>query len=451
MDEKKTGARTRARAAEAVDAVVNQGRSLDTALAQAEAGINPSERGLARALCYGTLRFHWRLRSQVSVLLDRPLKAKDSVIESLIAVGIYQLTDTRIPDHAAVSMTVEASRLLRRPKYASLINAVLRNFLRKNMQATEPADDEARYSHPAWLLERLRCDWPDHWLEIVEAGNRQAPMWLRVNINRQSQAGYINELNELKESGQSADDAASHQVIGGFDQAVKLASPRPVSDLPGFSDGQVSVQDAAAQLAGPWLLQGGAKRILDACSAPGGKTGQLLELAGPDADLTAIDVDEDRLDKVRENLARLGLSATVLTADASTPDEWWGGAQFDRILLDAPCSGSGVIRRHPDIKLLRRAGDIETLARSQLALLQALWPLLEANGRLLYVTCSVLEEENDAVVREFLNTQADARENDALPNNNIRDLMQRKTCGYQILPGNQDVDGFYYACLERVG
>lgn len=448
MDEKKTGARTRARAAEAVDAVVNQGRSLDTALAQAEAGINPSERGLARALCYGTLRFHWRLRSQVSALLDRPLKAKDSVIESLIAVGIYQLTDTRIPDHAAVSMTVEASRVLRRPKYASLINAVLRNFVRKNLQAAEPVDDEARYSHPAWLLERLRCDWPDHWLEIVEAGNRQAPMWLRVNINRQSQAGYIKELIE---SGQSADDAASHQVIAGFDQAVKLASPRPVSDLPGFSDGQVSVQDAAAQLAAPWLLRGGGKRILDACAAPGGKTGQLLELAGPNADLTAIDLDEDRLDKVRENLARLGLSATVLAADASTPDEWWDGAQFDRILLDAPCSGSGVIRRHPDIKLLRRAGDIATLAGSQLALLQALWPLLEANGRLLYVTCSVLEEENDAVVREFLKTQADARENDALPNNNIRDLMQRKTCGYQILPGNQDVDGFYYACLERVG
>ncbi len=451
MDEKKTGARTRARAAEAVDAVVNQGRSLDTALAQAEAGINPSERGLARALCYGTLRFHWRLRSQVSALLDRPLKAKDSVIESLIAVGIYQLTDTRIPDHAAVSMTVEASRVLRRPKYASLINAVLRNFLRKNMQAAEPVDEEARYSHPAWLLERLRCDWPDHWLEIVEAGNRQAPMWLRVNINRQSQAGYINELKEFQESRQSADDAASHQVIAGFDQAVKLARPRPVSELPGFSDGQVSVQDAAAQLAGPWLLRGGAKRILDACAAPGGKTGQLLELAGPDADLTAIDLDEDRLDKVRENLARLGLSATVLAADASTPDEWWAGAQFDRILLDAPCSGSGVIRRHPDIKLLRRAEDIATLAGSQLALLRALWPLLEANGRLLYATCSVLTEENDAVVREFLKTQADARENDALPNNNIRDLMQRKTCGYQILPGNQDVDGFYYACLERVG
>ncbi len=444
----KTGARTRARAEEAVDAVITQGQSLDAALAKAEESINPSERGLVRALCYGTLRFHWRLRSQLSVLLDRPLKARDSVIESLIAVGIYQLSDTRIPDHAAVSMTVEASRVLRRPKYASLINAVLRNFLRKNMQAAEPVDDEARYSHPGWLLERFQCDWPDHWLEIVQAGNRQAPMWLRLNTNRQSRAEYI---KELEESEQSPDDAASHQAIAGFDQAVKLASPRLVSDLSGFIDGRVSVQDAAAQLAGPWLLRGGAKRILDACAAPGGKTGQLLELAGPDADLTAIDLDEDRLDKVRENLARLGLSATVLAADASTPDEWWDGAQFDRILLDAPCSASGVIRRHPDIKLLRRAEDIEALARSQRALLHGLWPLLKANGVLLYVTCSVLTEENEAVVREFLNTHADARENDALPNNNIRDLMQRKTCGYQILPGSQDLDGFYYACLEKVG
>jgi len=447
MDDKKTGARTRARAAEAVDAVVTQGRSLDAALPDAEKSIKPSERGLLRALCYGTLRFHWRLRSQLGVLLDRPLKAQDSVIESLIAVGIYQLTDTRIPDHAAVSMTVEASRVLRRPKYASLINAVLRNFLRKNMQADAPGDDEARYSHPAWLLERLQRDWPDHWLEIVEAGNRQAPMWLRVNTAQLSRDEY---MDELKEADRSADEAPSNQVIAGFDQAIKLVEPRLVGELPGFIDGQVSVQDAAAQLAAPWLLRGGGKRILDACAAPGGKTGHLLELAGPEADLTAVDLDEGRLTKVRENLLRLGLSATVLVADASKPDERWNKIQFDRILLDAPCSASGVIRRHPDIKLLRRAEDIEALAGSQQAFLRALWPLLKANGRLLYVTCSVLTEENDAVIRQFLQSHQDAREDDALLNNNIRDLMQRKTCGYQILPGRQDLDGFYFACLTKV-
>lgn len=448
MDDKKTGARTRARAAEAVDAVVTKGRSLDAALTTAEKSINPAERGLLRVLCYGALRFHWRLRSQLGALLDRPLKARDSVIESLIAIGIYQLTDTRVPDHAAVSMTVEASRVLRRPKYASLINAVLRNFLRKNLQAAEPRDDEARYSHPAWLLKRLQRDWPDNWLEIVEAGNRQAPMWLRVNARQLSRDEY---LSGLEANDRSADEVPSNQVISGFDQAVKLAEPRLVGELPGFFDGHVSVQDAAAQLAAPWLLKDGGRRILDACAAPGGKTGHLLELAGPDAVLTAVDSDEDRLGKLRENLERLGTHATVLAADASNPEEWWDGVPFDRILLDAPCSASGVIRRHPDIKLLRRADDIAPLAASQLALLRALWPLLEARGRLLYVSCSVLTEENDALVGEFLETHQDAREDHALLNNNIRDLMQRKTCGHQILPGSQDLDGFYYACLEKVG
>ena len=448
MDDRKTGARTRARAAEAVDAVVTKGRSLDAALLEVEMNIKPSERSLLRALCYGTLRFHWRIRSQLGGLLDRPLKAQDSVIESLIAVGIYQLTDTRIPDHAAVSMTVEASRVLRRPKYASLMNAVLRNYLRKNMQADELGDDEARYSHPAWLLQSLQRDWPERWPGIVDAGNRQAPMWLRVNSSRLSREEYTALLDEAD---RNTDKIASNQVTAGFDQAVKLADPRPVGDLPGFSEGQVSVQDAAAQLAAPWLLAGGGKRILDACAAPGGKTGHLLELAGPEADLTAIDLDQSRLTKVRENLARLGLSATVLAADASKPDEWWNKIQFDRILLDAPCSASGVIRRHPDIKLNRRAEDIKVLAEGQRGLLQALWPLLEVNGRLLYVTCSVLTEENDAVIGEFLESHEDAREVDALLNNNIRDLMHRMPCGYQILPGDQDADGFYFALLEKVG
>ncbi len=448
MNDKKTGGRTRARAAEAVDAVVTKGRSLNAALSDAEQSIKPSERGLLRVLCYGTLRFHWRIRSQLGTLLDRPLKAQDSVIESLIAVGIYQLTDTRVPDHAAVSATVDASRVLRRPKYASLINAVLRNYLRKNLKDEVPENDEARYSHPAWLLERLRRDWPDHWLEIVEAGNRRAPMWIRVNAGRLSPDEYLDELDLAD---RSDEETPSNQVIAGFDQAVKLGQPRSVEELPGFLDGRVSVQDGAAQLAAPWLLRGGGRRLLDACAAPGGKTGHLLELAGPEADLTAIDIDESRTERIRENLARLGLSATVLAADASNPDEWWNKNQFDRILLDAPCSASGVIRRHPDIKLLRRPEDIEALGRSQQATLSALWPLLKPNGRLLYVTCSVLSEENDAVIVEFLESHKDAREDDALLNNNIRDLMQRKTCGYQLLPGIQDLDGFYFACLEKHG
>jgi 16S rRNA (cytosine967-C5)-methyltransferase len=448
MDDHKTGARTRARAAEAVDAVVQGGRSLDTAMATAEEKISPSQRSLFRMLCYGALRHHWRIRAQLSSLLERPLKARDSVIESLLAVGIFQLTDTRIPDHAAVSMTVEASRLLRRPKYASLINAVLRNYIRRRLEAQEFRDDEARYSHPAWLLERLRGDWPEHWQEIAEAGNRAAPMWLRVNAGRTTRDDY---LRKLRANDRSGGEAASNEVITGFDQAIKLAEPRAVSELPGFADGEVSVQDAAAQLAAPWLLRDGGNRILDACAAPGGKTGHLLELAGPDADLTAVDIERGRLRLLRENLGRLGLAATVLAADASEPDEWWDGVPFDRILLDAPCSATGVIRRHPDIKLMRRPGDIEALARLQLSLLNALWPLLGANGRLLYVSCSVVAEENDGVVGRFLASHGDAREDDALLNSNIRDLMHRKACGYQILPGQRDLDGFYYACLTKLG
>ena len=440
MKESKSGARLRAEAAKAVDAVVAQGRSLNAVLGELENQINPADQPLVKMLCYGTLRHHFRLRADLGKLLDRPLKARDSVIESLLAVGLFQLTDTRIPDHAAVSMTVDAARLLRRPKYAGLINAVLRNFLRKDMGQQEAGDDETRFNHPAWFIDALRNDWPDDWQEILEANNDRAPMWLRVNQKRSTTADYIARLEQ-------ADD--DHGVLSGFVHAIRLAKPLPVAELPGFADGDVSVQDAAAQIAAPWLLMHGGLRILDACAAPGGKTGHLLELASPDSVLTAIELDTERLADIHENLERLRLDATVLAADASKPREWWDGKLFDRILLDAPCSASGVIRRHPDIKLLRRATDIEALAGLQTAMLEALWPLLEPSGRLLYVTCSVLAAENDGVISDFLARHSDAREDRVLPNYNIRDLMVETTCGFQALPGTQGLDGFYFACLER--
>jgi 16S rRNA (cytosine967-C5)-methyltransferase len=337
-------------------------------------------------------------------------------------------------------MTVEAARHLRRPKYAGLINAVLRNFLRQDIGRQEAGDDESRFNHPAWFIDALREDWPDHWQQILEASNDRAPMWLRVNQKRTTTRAYIERLEQ-------ADD--DHGVLPGFIHAIRLAKPVPVAELPGFADGDVSVQDAAAQIAAPWLLMGGGSRILDACAAPGGKTGHLLELASPDSALTAIELDPERLAGIHENLERLRLDATVLAADASKPKEWWDGEPFDRILLDAPCSASGVIRRHPDIKLLRRASDIEALAEQQTAMLEALWPLLAPSGRLLYVTCSVLAAENDAIVGDFLARHSDAREDKVLPNYNIRDLMVEKTCGFQVLPGRQGLDGFYFACLER--
>lgn len=418
--------------------MVSDGRSLDWALARSDEKVAPADRPVVHMLCYGVLRFHWLLRWQLAQLLDKPLKPRDSIVETLLAIGFFQLSDTRIPDHAAVSTTVEAARLLRRPRYAGLINAVLRNYVRKNISELEPADEEARLNHPAWLIQRFRTDWPDHWRQIIEANNDRAPMWLRINTRQKSALDYQTQ-NEI-----------DGDLLAGVNGALKLRRPMRVEEIPAFDKGQVSVQDAAAQLAAPWLLARGGERVLDACAAPGGKTGHLLELLGPNAHLTAIDSDSTRLEGVRQNLDRLGQTATVLAADASKPGEWWDGKSFDRILLDAPCSASGVIRRHPDIKLLRRESDIQTLACRQGEMLAALWPLLEPAGRLLYVTCSVLAEENDAVIGKFLAAHGDAQEDRVLHDYNIRDLMHDKNSGFQVLPGTQGLDGFYFACLEKV-
>ena len=435
-----SGARVRACAATAVDAVTTRGRSLDAALAEQDRALPAPERPLLHELAFGALRHHWRLSAWTAALLDKPLRAKDSIVGALLEVGLYQLALSRVPDHAAVTLTVEAAKLLRRPKHAGLVNAVMRNFRRRRVEELEPVDDEVRFNHPAWLIERLQRDWPDRWQQILEANDTRAPMWLRVNTRR----GSVEEcLAELDAAGITA------ATRPGFEQAIRLAEPRAAATLPGFAEGRLSVQDAAAQLAAPWLLEGGGRRILDACAAPGGKTAHLLELSGPGTALMAVDKDRERLAAVGDNLERLGLTAGLACADASRPESWWDGEPFDRILLDAPCSATGVIRRHPDIKLLRRAGDIDALARRQAELLTALWALLAPAGRLLYVTCSVLSRENEAVVGEFLSQTPGAREEQLLPNYNIRDVMCRRTFGFQILPGAPGLDGFYYACLTK--
>jgi 16S rRNA (cytosine967-C5)-methyltransferase len=433
----KSGARTRAEAAKVIEAVISDGRSLDWALARCDENVAPADRPIIHMLCYGCLRFHWLLRWQLTQLLDKPLKPRDSIIETLLTIGFFQLSDTRIPDHAAVSTTVEAARLLRRPRYAGLINAILRNYVRKNISDRQPEDDEPRLNHPSWLIQRLKADWPDHWQQIVAANNDRAPMWLRVN-NRQKSTPDYQTQNEL-----------DGNLLAGVSSALQLNKPLSIEEIPGFDKGQVSVQDGAAQLAAPWLLARGGGRVLDACAAPGGKTGHLLELLGPGGHLTAIDSDAVRLEGVRQNLDRLGQTATVLAADASKPGEWWDGEAFDRILLDAPCSATGVIRRHPDIKLLRRESDIQSLASRQSEMLDALWGLLQPSGRLLYVTCSVLAEENDEVIGKFLASHEDAQEDRVLHDYNIRDLMHDKNSGFQLLPGTKGLDGFYFACLEK--
>lgn len=391
-------------------------------------------------LTFGALRHHWRLQSWIDRLVSRPLQRRDRVINALLAVGLFQLCDTRIPDHAAVTLTVDATRTLRRPKLAGLVNACLRRFRRDNLAALAASDDESRWNHPQWLIDRLRSDWPGDYEAILDANNARAPMWLRSNSSRQSAAEYRRRLARAGITSAPSDAAPD---------AVRLDEPQLVADLPGFVRGDVSVQDAAAQLAARWLMTTGPSRVLDACAAPGGKSGHLLELGDEALELTAIDSDADRVQRVRENHERLGVDATIVVGDASKPGEWWDGRAFDAILLDAPCSATGVIRRHPDIKLLRRDSDIDALSALQAALLNALWPLLVPGGRLLYVTCSVLAAENDAVVGGFLEANDDAVEDAVLPNNNNRDLMRRKACGYQVLPGAGDMDGFYYACLVR--
>jgi len=440
-----TGAKVRAVAAEVVDAVVSGGRSLDAAVVENEVRLPPDERSLLRMLCFGVLRQHWRLLSWVQQLTGKPLRRRDRIINSLLAIGLYQLVETRIPDHAAVSATVAATRALRRPQLAGLVNACLRRFGRERIAESDSANEQARWNHPTWLMETVRKDWPDDWQAILAANDERAPMWLRANPQRASVDQYLNQLH---------DAGIVAERICGIPDALRLAEPQAVDTLPGFSSGDASVQDAAAQIAARWLLhnipQGKhRRRVLDACAAPGGKSGHLLEVGGDGIELVAIDSDESRIASLTENLARVGGDATIIAADASKPEQWWDGELFDGILLDAPCSATGVIRRHPDIKLLRRERDLPSLAAVQRSILGALWALLAPGGTLLYATCSVVAAENDEVVGQFLRDHGDATENDVLPNNNIRDLMRRKTCGYQILPGTAGLDGFYYAALQK--
>ena len=435
-----SGAGVRAAAAKAVHGVVENGRSLDAELRELEESVRPEDRALLKNLAFGTIRYHFRLRAWLAALVDRRPRRRDRIVESLLAVGLFQLTETRIPPHAVVSATVDAARSLRLKAYAGLINAVLRRFIREDLAKTPPTSGEAIHNHPDWLIRRLRADWPEEYADILDALNTRAPMWLRVNTRAVSVAEYLGELAEAH---------LDFAIVPGLPEAVLLSEPVAAAALPGFREGHVSVQDGAAQIPAGWLLADGAGRVLDACAAPGGKTAHLLEIGGDAIELDAVDIDAERLTSVAENLERLGLEARLHAAAADATDDWWDGRQYDRILLDAPCSASGVIRRHPDIKLLRRDSDIAALAATQGRLLDALWPLLEPGGELLYVTCSVFAAENEAVIAAFLEKTEDAEPRSLLPNNNIRALMRSRGAGFQALPGTRGMDGFFYAGLTK--
>jgi 16S rRNA (cytosine967-C5)-methyltransferase len=418
--------------------VLLEGRSLSEALELGLRAVRPGpDVGLAREIIFGVLRWYGRLEAVADLLLTRPLKAKDQDVRLLVLVGLYQILEMRVPAHAAVATTVEGTRGLKKAWAAGMVNAVLRRFLREReaLLAQVDADPQARLAHPAWMISHYQQAWPEDWERFLLANNARPPMTLRVNQRRIGVEDYLQQL-------QAAELMATPSPLA--PQALVLAAPVPVERLPGFAEGLVSVQDLAAQQAAVLLDAGAGMRVLDACAAPGGKSCHILERHPDLAELVALDIEPQRLERIHQNLDRLGLQATVLQGDGALPQQWWNGVPFDRILLDAPCSGSGVIRRHPDIKWLRRQSDIPALAAAQRRLLGGLWPLLKPGGKLLYATCSVFPEENARVLAEFMAERADARA-EPLP----VDWGRAQAVGRQVPAGDNDMDGFYYGCLSK--
>ncbi|MFP4560039.1 MAG: 16S rRNA (cytosine(967)-C(5))-methyltransferase RsmB [Thiohalorhabdus sp.] len=425
------GSEVRRRASAAVSAVLHEGWRLEAALDYE--GLGQADRALLRELATGTVRWAVRLRAVLDDLLDRSLPRKEKRLEALLLVGLHQLSHTGIPPYAAVSATVGA--LTGKQAWARrLVNGVLRRFGRERDDRLARVDNRSpalRHAYPDWLVEALGAGYPENWEAVLAAGNRPPPLTLRVRGDR---SAYLEGLAAAGIPGSALDAAPG---------AVALEEFLPVGALPGFAEGRVSVQDGAAQLAAALVAPRPGERVLDACSAPGGKLAHLLDWA-PGAEVVAVEAEAGRLARIRETLDRLGLEAGALVhGDATAPAAWWDGRPFDRILVDAPCSGTGVIRRHPDIKHLRRPEDIPALAARQGALLEALWPLLRPGGRLVYATCSVLPAENREVVTAFLEGEPGART--ATPE---ADWGRPDGPGRQILPGEQGMDGFYYACLE---
>lgn len=428
----------RALAAKALVAVLRDGVYLNKALHQLDTDTGTGrEAALIQELCYGSLRFQPRLEFWLGKLLQQPLKQRDLDIHALLLIGLYQLTEMRIPVHAVLNETVEACRHLRKDWAAKLLNAVLHRFLTEqaSLQSDLPNNPEAFYAHPQWFIEQMQADWPRDWQSMLVAGNQRPPLTLRANRRLLTRDALLREFAAAGITAQACEFSADGLV---------LAMPLPVESLPGFASGKFSVQDEAAQLAAELLDVQPGMRVLDACAAPGGKACHLLERYPDAGEVVAVDIDMERTGKIHESLGRLGLSAKVITADALRPDGWWDRQPFQRILLDAPCSASGVIRRHPDIKVHRGPQDISAAMALQARLLAALWPLLASGGKLLYVTCSIFCRENAEQILAFLGAQINAKPQEL----NIRWGVSAFP-GRQILTGQNGMDGFFYACIEK--
>lgn len=430
-------ANLRALAARCTFAVVDKGRSLADELPQQLAKIEGKDKGLLQELCYGVLRHLPELEYDVREFIKKPLTGKQRVGHFLMLVGIYQIKYTRIPDHAAFNETVSACKPLKCDHLKGVINGVLRNFQRQqaaqdNQASSNILPDAVAFNHPSWFIKKLQSAYPQQWQAVLNANMQRPPMWLRVNQLHHSVDEYLVLLTNEK---------IEHLLVDKISGAIRLTEAIDVNKLPGFQLGWVSVQDGAAQQAALLLACQPGDNVLDCCAAPGGKTCHILEYSPQIKSMTAIDIEASRLVRVEENLQRLNLQANVVAADAATPEKWWDGKLFDRILLDAPCSGTGVIRRHPDIKWLRKSQDISALTELQQDILKNIWSLLKPGGTLLYATCSILPEENSEQVQRFINDNPDAE--------HIAITDQVNDIGWQILPNDNSMDGFYYAKLIK--
>ena len=392
------------------------------------------DQAFAMACIYGVLRRYYSLSEELDGYLQKPLRKKDNDLFCLLLSALFQIRYMNVRDHAAVNENVSACKGLGKTWARGLINAVLRKAIVSDPPAGT-GNDEIHFEHPDWLIKALRQDWPDDWAQILRANNQQAPLTLRINRRKTSRAEYLE---------------GNQEAIGGVrstlhaEAGIRLDDACPVEEIPGFKDGLVSVQDEAAQLAVTLLGLKGAQRILDACAAPGGKTSHILETCSDDSELWAVDVSASRLEDLHHNLTRLNLSAHVCTGDASLPGQWWDELPFDRILVDAPCTGTGVIRRHPDIRFHRAPEQIAAMHEQQCAILSALWPLLRNGGTLLYVTCSILRAENDATIDHVMKSLP------GIKIDSIDTSWGRETLyGRQILPGEDDMDGFFFCRLKK--
>ena len=423
-------------AAHVLSKVVKDGQSLTAALDTALISVESSQdKAFIQALCYGVIRQYDRLDFILGLQLPKPLRNKDSDIKMLLLMGLYQLKYMRVKSHAAVSETVSAAK--KKSWAKSLINGVLRGYIREQDELEKKADqdDTALYSHPKWLIKKIEADWSEQAKDILRENNKQPPMTLRVNVAQTTREDYLELLAQY---------SIQARAVSFCSSAIVLDKPVGIEKLPKFGAGFVSVQDTAAQLAAELLDAQAGQTVLDLCSAPGGKAAAILEREPRIKSLLAVDIDEHRLFRVNENLQRLKLQAEVVVGDACQSSEWGKGKVFDRILVDAPCSALGVIRRHPDIKVLRRESDIEALADIQQQILKTAWALLAPQGILLYATCSVLKQENEEQIEMFLNDHADGIEVPIEAEWGIK-----RPYGRQILTGDQKMDGFYYAKLFK--